>query len=209
MSDKPTTVPPFVINSSDDVNLTSSSTSNSFLSSTRFSEMEDCEEEEETDDEQESMEANCSRGSALVSANQSVQRFDFLKTPRKRKTNADIFFDRFNTTITKFMEEQKKTDEVFLKMLKGDEDPDVGEFILKIREGGEQSFIECELKEKTLSSLLNLISEEFCLPEENIAVLRKLPNVLIRNDKDVNRLKSNTEIEFITHGNIIITNTQR
>jgi hypothetical protein len=38
-----------------------------------------------------------------------------------------------------------------------------------------------------------------------VAKLRKLPNVLIRKDKDVTRLKNEQELELVLKGNVIIT----
>ena len=228
MSDKPTTFPRHVINSSDhqimnssDINLSdikfsafnssNSSASNTSSSSVILSSGYEHSYNSGSEDENLLDEEGKNNEESQQSFHQTeddrpteIKRFDFLKKPRQKKKNVDIFFDHFNNTVEKFMEEQKKSDEEFLKVLKNmnEDSVDSGEFILKIRERGEDSFMECELQEKSMESLLNLIKEEF--DEGNIAALWKLPNVLIRNDKDVYRLKNNTEIEFITHNNVII-----
>ena len=78
--------------------------------------------------------------------------------------------------------------------------------MLKIREHGYGDFFEVELPEskKTMSGLLDIISEEFGIPATEIALLRKLPDILVRNDKDVRRLKNNQSLEFFRIQNVNI-----
>ena len=42
-----------------------------------------------------------------------------------------------------------------------------------------------------------MLKEEFNLSEDTSLLITKLPNVLIRNDKDIKRLKTGQEIEFL------------
>ena len=118
-----------------------------------------------------------------------------------------MFFENFDRTIENFMEQQRKADEYFIKtLLKDDLDgDDEDEFIIKIREKGHNSFFECDLKEKTVLSVLDIITEEFSVSGSEVAVLMKLPDVIIRSYKDVRRLKPNAEIEFVRMSDIVIS----
>ena len=49
----------------------------------------------------------------------------------------------------------------------------------------------------TIPTFTEVIEEEFDLAEDISLLITKLPNVLIRNDKDVKRLKTGQEIEFL------------
>ena len=73
-------------------------------------------------------------------------------------------------------------------------DEDEGIVVVKIREIGDIYFFELELENKSLYSLIKLIS-----------VLRKLPDILFRNDKDVGRLRDHAEIDFFRTGKILST----
>ena len=61
----------------------------------------------------------------------------------------------------------------------------------------ETDFVEVELSSLTYLSLLAAICEEFELTSSDVAKIRKLPNVLVRKDKDVQRLKEGQELEII------------
>ncbi len=62
-------------------------------------------------------------------------------------------------------------------------------------------FVEVELSSPTYQSLLAGICDEFELTPSDVAKIRKLPNVLVRKDKDVQRLKEGQELEIILNSN--------
>jgi len=79
---------------------------------------------------------------------------------------------------------------------------DDGELVLKLRiaESIEKDFIEVELdkKELTFANLVKTCKEELDIEEgREIRKVRKLPNTLVRKDKDVKRLKQFQEIECV------------
>jgi hypothetical protein len=67
--------------------------------------------------------------------------------------------------------------------------------------GGDTSvvsdFVEVEVPSPSYSSLLESCCEELDLTPEGVARIRKLPNVWIRKDKDVQRLNDGQELELI------------
>ena len=70
---------------------------------------------------------------------------------------------------------------------------------LRIAESVEKDFIEVELDEKHLNfdSLVNLCITDLNIEREQLDKIRKLPNTIVRNDKDVRRLKQFQEIEVV------------
>lgn len=95
----------------------------------------------------------------------------------------------------------------FSKLLNLNKVEEEEEFILKIRQYGDTNFFEVELPktEKNVNGLLKVICEEFDLSSvDDILVMKKLPDILIRKDNDVKRLKLNQEIEFYTKENVNI-----
>ena len=72
-----------------------------------------------------------------------------------------------------------------------------GERIIKVRLNGDEDFIETDIPEDcTLEFLLDILSIEFDTFVSEIVKLRKLPNTLIRNDKDIKRLRNVQEIKM-------------
>ena len=69
--------------------------------------------------------------------------------------------------------------------------------VLKVREKGWDCFIEIEVNELTLEILMETIKHELEIDNAQDITLKKLPNILIRNNKDVNRLVDGQEIEFV------------
>ena len=71
--------------------------------------------------------------------------------------------------------------------------------ILRVRISGnkESDFVEVELSSLTYSSLLESCCDELQVALQDVAKIRKLPNVLVRKDKDVQRLKEGQELEII------------
>ena len=72
--------------------------------------------------------------------------------------------------------------------------------IIRVRVAGDRSdsdFVEVEVPSLSYSSLLESCCEELELAAEDVARIRKLPNVWIRKDKDIQRLKQGQELEII------------
>lgn len=61
----------------------------------------------------------------------------------------------------------------------------------------DSDFVEVEVPSLSYSSLLESCCKELELTPEDVARIRKLPNVWIRKDKDVQRLKEGQELEII------------
>lgn len=71
--------------------------------------------------------------------------------------------------------------------------------ILRVRISGnkDSDFVEVELPSPTYSSLLNSCCEELEVALGDVAKIRKLPNIWVRKDRDVQRLKEGQELEII------------
>ena len=68
---------------------------------------------------------------------------------------------------------------------------------VRVSGSGESDFVEVEVPSLNYSSLLKSCCEELEVVPHEAAKIRKLPNVLIRRDKDVQRLKEGQELEII------------
>ena len=70
---------------------------------------------------------------------------------------------------------------------------------IRVANSYETDFIEVELdnSKKSLSALLDVLCTELQVSRENIVKIRKLPNTIIRKDKDVSRLTDFQEIEVV------------
>ncbi|GFO04220.1 ankyrin repeat domain-containing protein 40-like [Plakobranchus ocellatus] len=79
--------------------------------------------------------------------------------------------------------------------------PSIDELVLKARlaNSDEKDFIEIELEgsNKTFSNLMNLMCAELGVDKNLVAKIRKLPNTIIRKDKDVGRLQDFQELELV------------
>eukprot|EP00057_Strongylocentrotus_purpuratus_P034572 XP_795778.1 PREDICTED: ankyrin repeat domain-containing protein 40 [Strongylocentrotus purpuratus] len=75
------------------------------------------------------------------------------------------------------------------------------ELVLKVREAesAERDFIEVELSKSalTLENLVELLCEELQVEPSNVVKIRKLPNTIVRKDKDVLRLQEYQELELV------------
>ena len=89
--------------------------------------------------------------------------------------------------------EQHNIEHVYKKMNSNDN------LIVKCRIAGSEDddFIEVEVAALTFANLLHCCCEELQINSDNVYKLRKLPNVVIRNDKDVLRLVPYQEIEIV------------
>ena len=70
---------------------------------------------------------------------------------------------------------------------------------LRIANSEEKDFIEVDLDQSklTFKTLLTVCSKELCIDSGRIKKLRKLPNTIVRNDKDAKRLRSFQEVEVV------------
>lgn len=75
------------------------------------------------------------------------------------------------------------------------------ELVLKVRiaNAPERDFIEIEILRDNLSlqALVNLMCEELSVDKRLVHKIRKLPNTIIRKDKDVKRLVDFQELEMV------------
>lgn len=68
---------------------------------------------------------------------------------------------------------------------------------VRVSGSGESDFVEVEVPSLSYSSLLKSCSEELEVATHEIVKIRKLPNVWVRKDKDVQRMKEGQELEVI------------
>lgn len=62
---------------------------------------------------------------------------------------------------------------------------------------GESDFYEVELPSLSYEALLRACAEEIEVELSQVVKIRKLPNVLVRRDRDVQRLKEGQELEVV------------
>lgn len=68
---------------------------------------------------------------------------------------------------------------------------------LRISGSGETDFYEVELPSLSYEALLKACAEEIEVEVSQIAKIRKLPNIMVRRDRDVQRLKEGQELELV------------
>ena len=68
---------------------------------------------------------------------------------------------------------------------------------VRISGSGESDFVEVEVPSLSYSALLKCCCEELEVSPHEITKIRKLPNVWVRKDKDVQRMKEGQELEVI------------
>ena len=68
---------------------------------------------------------------------------------------------------------------------------------VRVADSGENDFIEVELPALSYAALLTACCEEMEIQPSEIAKIRKLPNIWVRKDKDVQRMKDGQELEVI------------
>ena len=77
----------------------------------------------------------------------------------------------------------------------------ISELVIKIRRANtnDPDFIEVELNRKILTydELINVCSKELKIDRDSITKIRKLPNSIVRRDKDVQRLQPFQELEVV------------
>ena len=72
-------------------------------------------------------------------------------------------------------------------------------FLVKVCVGGsgDSDFVEVEVPSMTYTALLRACCEELQIPTSNVIKIRKLPNVWVRKDRDVQRMKEGQELEIV------------
>ena len=68
---------------------------------------------------------------------------------------------------------------------------------VRIADSGETDFIEVDVHTLSYIDLLRNICEELEVSPDDVSKIRKLPNVLIRKDKDISRLENGQELELV------------
>ena len=92
--------------------------------------------------------------------------------------------------------EQHNVEQAYKKL--NNEGTDDNTLMVKCRiAGGDDDFIEVEVAPPTFANLLQTCCGELQINDDHVYKLRKLPNVVIRNDKDVLRLVPYQEIELV------------
>jgi len=69
----------------------------------------------------------------------------------------------------------------------------------RIANSEEKDFVEVDVPSLTYTGLLQSCCEELEVQQAAVAKIRKLPNVLVRKDKDVLRLSDQQELELVLH----------
>lgn len=67
----------------------------------------------------------------------------------------------------------------------------------RIANSGETDFVEVELASISYITLLTSVCEELDVAIADVHKIRKLPNVLVRKDKDVLRMTEGQELEVV------------
>ena len=102
--------------------------------------------------------------------------------------------DTYNTGYKRKMIEQHNIEQASSKKMNNN-----NVLMVKCRIAGHEDldFIEVEVAPVTFSNLLHCCCEELQINSDYVYKLRKLPNTVIRSDKDVLRLVPNQEIEIV------------
>ena len=69
----------------------------------------------------------------------------------------------------------------------------------RIADSIEEDFVEVEVPSLTYMALLQACCDELEVGSNAVAKIRKLPNTLVRKDKDVMRLNTLQELELVLH----------
>ena len=75
----------------------------------------------------------------------------------------------------------------------------------RIANSVEEDFVEVEVPSLTYAALLKSCCEELEVESTSVAKIRKLPNTLVRKDRDVMRLSSLQELELVLHTALVQT----
>ena len=202
LGEKPTTLPTHLISSTK----SASSVENSRDSDSSVDDdvpLEDLIRSGDLPIETENVQGGPSRSdtSTAGEANSSSDRFYFNKSSKKR-SRSDMLFDRLNHTMNSFMKAQSEADKDFLENLfdkpTGPTVENLKPIVVKLREKGDGYCIEFELDEKrSMESLLELVKVEYQLDTSESPLITKRPDILIRNNRDVEGLQTGDQVEFV------------
>ena len=67
----------------------------------------------------------------------------------------------------------------------------------RVAESEEKDFVEVEVKSLTYNDLLESCCEELEVHKDQVIKIRKLPNILVRKDKEVARLTNTDYLELV------------
>ena len=68
---------------------------------------------------------------------------------------------------------------------------------LRVADSGECDFVEVEVEYPSYQSLLRACCEELEVQPSDVIKIRKLPNIWVRKDRDVQRMKDGQELEVV------------
>ena len=68
---------------------------------------------------------------------------------------------------------------------------------VRLADGAERDFVEVDIPERSYQALLRACCSELEVKPEVVSKIRKLPNVVIRKDKDIERLQHGQELEIV------------
>lgn len=68
---------------------------------------------------------------------------------------------------------------------------------VRLAKPGEEDFVEIDLHNRSFEDLQKTCAEELDIELADISKVRKLPNVLVRKDRDVERLRAGDELEVV------------
>ena len=74
----------------------------------------------------------------------------------------------------------------------------VAGILIKVRLFGSRYFFEMDLPSLTFQTLLGISAQETGIEMAKIHLVRKLPDVIVRDDRDVARFKEGEKIELVT-----------
>ena len=88
----------------------------------------------------------------------------------------------------------------------------ISELVLKVRVAytDERDFIEVELEKNnlTFAALVSLLTRELGIDRKSVYKIRKLPNTILRKDKDVRRLQDFQELEVVLINKALCTSAR-
>ena len=199
LGDKPTTAPPHLISSTRNYNtegIDDDDSISSFDDNVTFEQLMQQSDLPVATDDQTRRETN---SSAPSEPSTSSGTFYFSKESKKKRLRSDILFDRLNYTMNSFMKSQSEADKTFLSNLfEKPSEQGQEQIIIQMREKGDPYCIELELDEnRSMANLLSLIKNEYGYDDSEQLSVLKHPDILIRNDREVNRIKHGEKLEFV------------
>ena len=109
-----------------------------------------------------------------------------------------MLFDRLNYSKNSFMKAQNQADNEFQSNLFEKEEQNKNEeVVIRVCAKRDPFCIEVELDMKmSYTRFIHLIRSEFSLLDSQALFVTNFPDILIRNGKDIKRLKNGDQVEF-------------